>query len=191
MLSRRRGRSLRLGSAGMTIVEILVVLAVVALIAGVTAPQIIGRLRQGQTATLASNLKNLSAAILAFRGDVGRYPRRLSYLGSPIVPGATDSCNQTIPDTSSWKGPYLAQTIPTSGLPLQGMLIVNQTTRTPTSGGVGTLLVTVNNVDQAVANELEASFDGTPASSTGGTIRWSAGSGGQVTLRYAIPIRGC
>lgn len=190
MLTSRR----TLGDRGMTFVEMVVVLAVVAAVAAVLAPEVIGRLGKSRTAVLASDLRALSRAALEFRGDVGRYPKRISYLGAPIRSGSRDSCNGLIPDSATWRGPYLAQTVTPGGL-VRGTAVIQDTVQrapaTPAGNAYGTWLLVVTGVEQEVADELEAAFDGPPANPADGVIRYTAAGSGAGTLHYAMPIRGC
>ena len=180
--------------AGVTFMEMLVVLAVVGLLAGVLAPEVLRRLTTGRHAALASTLASVSDALLAYRTDVGRYPRQLRLLTSQPTTSDRDSCNRTLPATlvSGWAGPYLDRQITTSGIVAGSSTVLNTVRRAPTSySTTGTLLVDVTAVDEELATLLEQQFDGT-VNFGSGTIRWTESGGtGQGTLVYAIPIRNC
>jgi prepilin-type N-terminal cleavage/methylation domain-containing protein len=54
---------------GFTLVELLVVIAIIALLAAMAFPAIQGTMAKGRDARCASNLKNLSAGVLAYCAD--------------------------------------------------------------------------------------------------------------------------
>jgi type II secretion system protein G len=180
-------------SAGFTLVELLVGLLILGLMAGVVMPQVVSRLRQGDSAALAQNLSALTAASYAFRTDLGKYPRQLSDLAT--APAATqNSCRAPLANVTRWKGPYLARPIPVTGLVTGRYVISNVIIRTPedTSGTMnGVLYFEVLDVDREVADDLEAAFDGN-ADFGAGMITWTASGGtGTGRLLYAMPVRGC
>jgi general secretion pathway protein G len=81
--------------AGFTLLEILIVVAIIGLIASLIVPNIIGRYEKSKEEIAKAQLEMLSSAIEAFRLDVGRYPNTLDEL-----------INSTEPN---WRGPYLAK----------------------------------------------------------------------------------
>jgi general secretion pathway protein G len=179
-------------SAGFTLVELLVGLLILGLMAGVVMPQVVSRLRQGDSAALAQNLSALTAASYAFRTDLGKYPRQLSDLGT--APAATqNSCQANLANVTRWKGPYLARPIPVTGLVTGRYVISNVIVRAPvntTATMNGVLYFEVPDVDREVADDLEAAFDGN-ADFGAGMITWTASGGGMGKLSYAMPVRGC
>ena len=83
---------------GFTLVELLVVLAILGLLVGLVGPQVMKHLgrAKGQTATL--QIADLSAALDAFYLDVGRYPTTDEGLLALVQTPAT---------AVGWNGPYL------------------------------------------------------------------------------------
>ena len=80
---------------GFTLLELLVVLAILALIAGFAAPQVFKFLGGAKTDAAKSEIKNLSNVIGVYRLDVGKPPPNLQAL---ITKPA---------DAKKWNGPYL------------------------------------------------------------------------------------
>lgn len=186
----------RRGRRGFTFMEMVVALVILIVLAGVVTPQVVQRLSHGEAATLASNLRHLSDAMLAFRGDVGRYPARLSSLSGALTAGSLDTCGGAFPDPAVWKGPYLTRPISGSGLFSGGGIVIqDQVVRTPV-GGAGSRLATLSvealSVERPVAVRLEAAFDG-DANFGAGSIRWSESPAGSNSgkLSFDIPVRGC
>lgn len=60
--------------AGLTLVEMIVVLAIIALIAAIIVPNVIGRPDQARVTVAQSDLKSISAALKMYRLDNGDYP---------------------------------------------------------------------------------------------------------------------
>ena len=85
-------------NSGATILEVLVVLTIIALIAAVVGPRVIGYLGSAKSETASLQIKNLSSAVQLFYVDMGRYPsdtEGLAVLVSRPV-GSAD-----------WNGPYM------------------------------------------------------------------------------------
>jgi general secretion pathway protein G len=94
-LRRRRGES------GFTLLEMLVVLAIMGLLAAIIAPQVLKYLGSSRTQTAKVQVQNVVAAAELYRLDVGRYPTPAEGLTALV----------TAPPTApGWNGPYLAKT---------------------------------------------------------------------------------
>ena len=64
----------RPGQAGFTLLELLVVLAILGLLAAIVGPQVIKYLGSSKTQTASVQVKNIAASLELFRLDAGRYP---------------------------------------------------------------------------------------------------------------------
>jgi len=85
-------------STGFTLVELLVVLAIIGLIAGLVGPQVIKHLGGARTDTAKLQIEDLSAALDLFYLEVGQYPSSNQGLAALVDnPGGL----------SNWNGPYL------------------------------------------------------------------------------------
>ena len=89
---------------GFTLVELLVVLAILGLLAGLVGPRILGQLGGAKSKTAAVQIKDLEQASELFKLDVGRFPNNEEGLEALVTrPGSV----------GGWKGPYLKKaTIP-------------------------------------------------------------------------------
>jgi general secretion pathway protein G len=83
---------------GFTLLELLVVLAILGLLAAIIAPQVIKYLGTSRTQTAKVQINNVVAALELFRLDVGRYPTPQEGLKGLV--GAPQTAN-------GWNGPYL------------------------------------------------------------------------------------
>ena len=84
--------------SGFTLVELLVVLAILGLIVGLVGPQVMRRLGGAKAVTADLQIEDLGAALDLFFLDTGRYPTADEGLDSLLsAPGGVDN----------WNGPYL------------------------------------------------------------------------------------
>ena len=173
----------------MTLMEVLIAIAVLAIIAAVVIPTSAGQLRQGHATALANQLTNLRQAIANYRDNVGAYPISLTQLTTQPVAGEDDSCgaNLSNAELNAWRGPYVNQNV-VGPMPVGNAAIATTLVRTTISATTGDLQIEATGVDNDIALALEQQFDGNNNLATG-NITWTTASNG--TLRLHIPIRGC
>lgn len=191
--------------SGFTFTEIVVALAIIAVLTAVILPGLTLRLRAGQATSIIQDLRAINVAIQQYRENVGRYPGSLNQLASSTVP-QIDLCGNTLPSNLSalWRGPYLAQDVANGFVSgdanIKLPLIRNPPTAGPTYTSLdGTLRIDIERVDSLSAETIESAFDGYTGSLTrfdGGTVRWApvagaSGMGKIGTITYTMPIRGC
>ncbi len=84
------------GQAGFSLVELLVVLAIIGMIATMVTPQVLGYLGRAKGETARIQVKNIAQAVELYYLDLGAYPapeQGLQALVQPTGPG--------------WRGPYV------------------------------------------------------------------------------------
>ena len=69
-----RTRKRRDSEAGLTLVEMIVVLAIIALVAALIVPNVIGRPDQARVTTANTDIRTIGAALKMYRLDNGGYP---------------------------------------------------------------------------------------------------------------------
>jgi general secretion pathway protein G len=100
-LQKRSGRRMRRG--GFTLVELLMVLVILGILAGLVLPKFTGRTEQARQTAAQTQIATFGTALDAFEVDTGTYPRGQDGLNQLIAqPG----------DVSGWRGPYLKSDIP-------------------------------------------------------------------------------
>ena len=90
-------------TGGFTLVELLVVIIILGLLAGLVGPRLFGRVGQSRHATARAQIELLGAALDQYRLDVGSYPAAGVGLNALVQ-------NPNVPN---WNGPYLKKnTVP-------------------------------------------------------------------------------
>lgn len=87
---------------GFTLVELLVVLVILGLLAGLVGPRVFNQLGGAKSKTAAVQIKDLEQAADLFRLDVGRHPTAVEGLAALEIN----------PNLSGWNGPYLKHGLP-------------------------------------------------------------------------------
>jgi general secretion pathway protein G len=84
--------------AGFTLLEMLVVLAIMGLLAAIVAPQVLKYLGSSRSQTAKVQIQNIGAALELYRLDVGHYPSNEEGLSALVAAPST---------AGGWNGPYL------------------------------------------------------------------------------------
>ena len=73
------------GERGFTLVEVIVVAAIIAILAGILVPMIFSQIDEAKLSRAKGDLRSLSSGIYAFRKDVGQWP---ACAGATLLYGA-------------------------------------------------------------------------------------------------------
>jgi len=74
------------GSKGFTLVEIIVAVALVAILSAAIAPSVLNNIAQGRISRAQSDVQAIAQAIMRFKNDTGKYPR-LAHANRPDTAG--------------------------------------------------------------------------------------------------------
>ena len=96
-----RMRSVAAAQAGFTLIEMLVVLAIIGLLVGLVAPRVFGQLAEAKVRTAHIQIESFKNALDLFYLDAGRYPTTQEGL---------QALNTRPSDVASWGGPYIKGT---------------------------------------------------------------------------------
>lgn len=88
---------------GFTLVELLVVVAIIGFLAALVAPRIMQNVGKGQQASAKAQIELIGQALDQFRLDTGRYPSTSEGLQALMAD----------PGVDNWDGPYLKKAVPT------------------------------------------------------------------------------
>jgi len=94
-LLRRRG--------GFTLLELLVVMVIIALLAGYVGPKYFAQMGKSEVKAARTQLDALGRALDQFRRDTGHYPSTEQGLASLV---------ERPPNEPKWSGPYLTKAVP-------------------------------------------------------------------------------
>ena len=83
---------------GFTLLELLVVLAIMGMLAAIIAPQVIRYLGSSRTSTAKVQIQYVMQGLELYRLDVGRYPSQQEGLEALVT---------APPTAQNWNGPYL------------------------------------------------------------------------------------
>ena len=183
--------------------EIIVTLAIAAILGGVLIPRIAGYVDGQRIDTTMATLNALAASIGKFRSTVTDYPGRLSDLSTPIANGDLTACNGVAPTTAvtygatngpKWTifGPYYPKSISKTGFPLPIGVANDQITRTSANTTAGQLVITIPNVTIDDARDLNTKMDGDAdqvgGDNTTGSIQYGVPPASKlVTVTFRVP----
>lgn len=110
----RRDCRTETSEAGLTLVEMIVVLAIIALVAALIVPNVIGRPDEARVTVAGTDLRTISAALKMYRLDNGRYPTGTQGLKALVEKPTTAplpsnwSAEGYLPDlpVDPWGSPY-------------------------------------------------------------------------------------
>lgn len=91
---------------GFTLLEMLVVLVIIGLLAGLVGPQLMGRVDTSRQTTAETQGRMLKSALDTMRLDIGRYPTEEEGLDMLMTPPAEERAARR------WQGPYLSEDVP-------------------------------------------------------------------------------
>jgi len=99
-------RRIARASAGFTLLELLIVLVIIGLLAGLVGPRLLERLDSSKVTTTETQIRELRTALDTLRLDLGRYPTTDE--GLALLTNAP-----TDPELRArWRGPYLEDALP-------------------------------------------------------------------------------
>lgn len=89
----------RRGKRGFTLVELLLVLVILALIAGMVLPGIIGKAESAKVKAVSSQISRLSMSVESF------------YLDTGMTPSSLDELVNEPANVTGWNGPYVKESL--------------------------------------------------------------------------------
>ena len=108
--------------SGFTLTEVLVTVAIVAVLAAIVVPTVTSQIGKGDESRIATTTANLRTGITAFVTDTRKFPGRLSDLFTKPANADDDlfTSDYGAAATGKWKGPYGSTTLGTGDSLLDG-----------------------------------------------------------------------
>lgn len=98
--------SLRAGESGFTLLEMLVVLVIMGLLAGLVGPQLLSRVDTSKVSAASTQARMLKTSLETMRLDIGRFPTKEEGLDLLNKPPTDERLSRR------WHGPYLSEDVP-------------------------------------------------------------------------------
>lgn len=165
---------------GFTLPEVLVTVAIVAVLAAMVVPAVTQQISKGDAPAFASSVGSLRTALTSFVSDVRKLPGEISHLSTNIT--LTDEDLATTVDGGTayiqsvvdrWRGPYESSGMTSGQIPL-GM---GWTTRDDLVDSLNYIVVTIGKAGAVIADavELDEAVDNGNGA-TQGLVRWNPGT---------------
>ena len=183
---------------GFTLAEILIALALIAVLAAVLLPTVAGQILKGDAARVMQDADAVRTGIEQFLADIHRYPGKYSDLSKAVdandAPDHADiNGNPYTPGLASkWSGPYVTKD--TMNAVVQtgfGGVIHNVFTKTLNTNAVNYVTVSIVGITGPDFDRIDEQVDGTasPGGRTTGLVRWVTHLAGDTTYFLATPIQ--
>ena len=195
----QRNPSPRHRLVGFTLAEILIALALIAVLAAVLLPSVAGQIMKGDSGRVMQDLNAVRSGIEQFLADVHRYPSKYTDLSTAIV-GASASHldingNQYATGLAAkWSGPYVTKdTLGGGGVQTGfGATIHNIFVKRPNTNGVDYVTVRIFGLTESDFLRIDEEIDGPSATAADakdkGIFRFTPGA--VDTVKYlAVPIQ--
>ena len=184
-------RSLGTPSGGFTLAEVLVTLALLALLAAVLLPTVAGQIFKGDSGRVVQDLQAVRGGAEQFLADVRRYPGKYSDLSKLITTLNTDILGNTYNAglVAKWKGPYVTKDTVNATIDTGfGGAITNTFTRFTNTNAIQYLTVVIVGINGPDFDKIDEQVDGV-VNRTAGLMRWNSTGGIDSTKFLAIPIQ--
>ena len=178
---------------GFTLAEILIALALIAVLAAVLLPTVAGQILKGDAGRVMQDVEAVRAGVDQFLADVHRYPRYYSQLSKPIVVADSDINANTYTTglVGRWSGPYVTKdTLGAVVLTGFGGSIQNKLMKVANTNGVDYVTVVILGIAYPDFQRINEQIDGTSGvDSLSGLLRYSKTGGIDSVKFLATPIQ--
>ncbi len=176
---------------GFTLAEILVTLALMAVLAAVLLPTVAGQIMKGDAGRVVSDLQAVRSGIEQFLADVKRYPGRYSDLSKVIATTNSDALGSAYNanHVTKWKGPYITKDTTNASVETGfGGTMRNPFMLVTNTNAVQYVTVVITGISGPDFDKIDEQMDGV-VGRTSGLLRWNTSGGIDSTKFLAIPVQ--
>lgn len=176
---------------GFTLAEILVALALMAVLAAVLLPTVAGQIMKGDAGRVMQDLQAVRGGVEQFLADVRRYPGRYSDLSKVVATTNTDALGSAYNagQVSRWKGPYVTKDTVNSQVETGfGGAIRNPFGLFTNTNAIQYVTIVVTGISGPDFDKIDEQMDGV-VGRTSGLLRWNSTGGIDSTKFLALPIQ--
>lgn len=179
---------------GFTLAEILIALALIAVLAAVLLPSVAGQIMKGDTGRTMQDLDALRAGVDQFLADVHRYPKLVSQLTTKVTATDRDVNGTLYPAglATKWSGPYITKLLNDAGVIPTGFgaNIQDSLVKILNSNGINYVTVRIHPLDSASFARLDLEIDGASTSWANAQAQGLVRRATNDTVKYlATPIQ--
>lgn len=186
--TKRRARR----AAGFTLAEILVALALIALLAAVLLPTVAGQILKGDAGRVMQDLDAVRSGVDQFLADVHRYPLKYSSLSKVIVTPADSDINlNPYPSglVAKWAGPYVSKDTSFAAVITGfGGSINNRFMKVENTNAINYVTIVITGIAGPDFDRIDLQVDGVVGRTTG-LLRFVSSGGIDSTKYLATPIQ--
>lgn len=162
---------------GFTLIELMVVIAIIAVLAAVVAPQVFRQVAKGRVASAEAFYNSVKVASTSYFSDVGQWPASCNQTNCNTIAGANGGFVTTGANTA-WNGPYLDRWPLAAGNPWGGnytWVSANNLIFCTACAAAGERYINITLVPLADAQRIDRDKDGAIDGTTG-MVRYGAGA---------------
>jgi prepilin-type N-terminal cleavage/methylation domain-containing protein len=178
-------------NAGFTLAEVLVTLALIALLGAALLPVVAGQILKGDAGRVTEDLRSVQLGVEQFLGDIHRYAGKYSDLSKVITTANADinAVAYTTGLVAKWAGPYVAKDTVNASVPTgYGGSINNVFMKVANTNGVNYVTIVITGISGVDFDRIDLQFDGV-VNRTGGLLRWVSAGGIDSTKFLGTPIQ--
>jgi len=186
-----RHRRPRSRARGFTLAEVLVTLALMAVLAAVLLPTVAGQIMKGDAGRVVGDLQAVRSGMEQFLADVKRYPGRYCDLSKVIATTNTDALGSAYNanHVAKWKGPYITKDTTNASVGTGfGGTISNPFALVTNTNAVQYVTVVMTGISGPDFDKIDEQMDGVVGRTTG-LLRWNTSGGIDSTKFLAIPVQ--
>ena len=104
---KKKQNTRRNGQAGFTLIELMIVIAIIAVLAGVVTTNLISAMGKGNTTAAAAQISNFKTALIAYKLEFKKFPTTSEGLNALVNNGKTNFLDATEVPRDPWGNDYI------------------------------------------------------------------------------------